>query len=374
MDDAQYMRRALALAERARGRVEPNPVVGCVLVRGGTVVGEGWHRRFGGPHAEVEALEKAGNKARGATAYVTLEPCCHFGKTPPCSDALIAAGVKRVVAACIDPFPRVKGGGVKALRKAGIAVETGLMKQEAGEINAPFFKRVGHGLPYVIAKWAATLDGATATSSGDSRWVSGEESRRVVHELRARVDAVLIGIGTALADDPLLTARGVKLKRVARRVVIDPALRLPMASRLVASVAEAPLTIAVTGPLTRTAEKKRMALEKRGVEVVTIPTLRGGTMNLTLLLKYLAQDHAVTNLLAEGGAATLALLHAQRLIDEWLVFIAPKIFGDGAGVPIMRAVPGLRAVQRMAEATPLRLVTAQRLGSDVMLRYRTAGG
>jgi len=214
------MRRALALAERGRGRVEPNPLVGCVIVKMGRVVGEGFHRRFGGPHAEVIALNRAGRAARGATAYVTLEPCCHHGKTGPCTDALIRAGVKRVVTACRDPFKKVAGKGIAQLHRAGITVEVGLLRVEAQSLNAPFFKRVTTGLPWVIAKWAMTLDGAISSGKkGPSRWISGPQSRRMVHELRARVDAILIGIGTALADDPLLTARGVKVRRVARRVV-----------------------------------------------------------------------------------------------------------------------------------------------------------
>src|SRR3954466_722160 len=229
-DEWSWMERALALAERGRGAVEPNPLVGAVVVRDGTCVGEGWHQRYGGPHAEVHALAAAAEAARGATLYVTLEPCCHFGKTPPCTDAVLAAGVRRVVASMADPFPRVAGGGLDRLRAAGLEVEVGLLEDEARRLNAPYLKRLTTGLPYVTAKWAMTLDGKTAVASGDSRWISGPRSRALVHELRGRMDAILVGIGTALADDPLLTARPPG-PRVACRVVLDGAARLDLASR-----------------------------------------------------------------------------------------------------------------------------------------------
>jgi diaminohydroxyphosphoribosylaminopyrimidine deaminase / 5-amino-6-(5-phosphoribosylamino)uracil reductase len=205
--DALHMARALELARRGEGSVEPNPMVGCVIADDDEVIGEGWHRRFGFAHAEVEALSAAGSRARGATAYVTLEPCCHFGKTPPCTQALIAAGIRRVVAALADPFPQISGRGFSELTAAGIEVEIGLMESEARRLHAPYLKRVTTGRPWVIAKWAMTLDGKLSTRSGDSRWISGFESREIAHQLRGRVDAILIGRGTAVADDPLLTSR-----------------------------------------------------------------------------------------------------------------------------------------------------------------------
>jgi diaminohydroxyphosphoribosylaminopyrimidine deaminase / 5-amino-6-(5-phosphoribosylamino)uracil reductase len=200
--DSLHMARALELARRGEGLVEPNPMVGCVIADYDEVIGEGWHRRFGFAHAEVEALAAVGPRARGATAYVTLEPCCHFGKTAPCTQALIAAGIRRVVAALADPFPQISGRGFRELTAAGIEVEIGLMESEARRLNAPYLKRVATGRPWVIAKWAMTLDGKLATRSGDSRWISGPESREIVHQLRGRVDAILIGRGTAVADDP----------------------------------------------------------------------------------------------------------------------------------------------------------------------------
>src|SRR5262249_11759950 len=213
MTDHDYMTRALELAARGRGAVEPNPLVGAVVVRDGTIVGEGWHEKFGQAHAEVNALNRAGEKARGATLYVTLEPCCHFGKTPPCTEAVIRSGVRRVVVAMLDPFPQVAGQGASRLREAGIAVEVGV--GEAGDfaarrLNAPYLKRLRTGRPWVHAKWAMTLDGKIATRTGQSKWITGEAARARVHELRGRMDAIIVGRGTLVADDPLLTARPVR--------------------------------------------------------------------------------------------------------------------------------------------------------------------
>src|SRR4051812_10972491 len=238
------MRRALAEAGRGRGRVEPNPMVGAVVVRDGQPVGVGHHARFGGPHAEGVALAEAKDAACGATLYVTLEPCCHVGKTPPCTDAVLGAGIRRVVAAMPDPFPKVAGGGLARLRTAGLEVEVGLLDDAAARLNAAYLKRVTTGLPYVIAKWAMTLDGKTAVASGDSRWISGPRARALVHELRGRMDAILVGIGTALADDPQLTARPPG-PRCAARVVLDSAARLPHDGRLARTAREVPVWLAV---------------------------------------------------------------------------------------------------------------------------------
>ena len=240
--------RALDLAERGRGYVEPNPLVGAVLVNDGRVVGEGWHERFGQAHAEINALARAGEAARGATCYVTLEPCCHVGKTPPCTDALIRAGVARVSAALEDPFPQVAGQGAQRLRAAGIPVGIGLCAREARRQNAPYLQLLRSGRPYVHAKWAMTLDGKIATRSGDSKWISNEASRRPVHELRGRMDAILVGIGTVLADDPMLTARPAG-PRVATRVILDGRARLPLASQIVQTARVVP-TLLVTASAT----------------------------------------------------------------------------------------------------------------------------
>ncbi len=255
--DRMWMSRALAEAERGRGAVEPNPMVGAVVVRDAKAVGVGHHERFGGPHAEVIALARAGGLARGATLYVTLEPCCHHGKTPPCTDAILKAKVARVVAAMRDPFPKVDGGGASRLRSAGVEVEVGLMAEESRRLNGPYLKRLATGLPYVTAKWAMTLDGKTAAASGDSRWISGPRSRALVHEVRGRMDAILIGIGTALADDPSLTARPPG-PRTPARVILDGSARLPLDSQLATTAREVPVLVAVT---TRAPVRSSPALE-----------------------------------------------------------------------------------------------------------------
>jgi len=241
--DHIMMARALELARQGQGRAEPNPMVGAVVVREGKIVGEGYHQVYGGPHAEVFALQQAGELAHGATLYVTLEPCCHHGKTPPCTDAIIKAGIREVVAAGSDPFPQVAGGGFSTLANVGIQVRIGVLRHEAEQLNAPYYKLVRTGMPYVIAKWAMTLDGKIATATGESKWISGEESRRLVHELRGRVDGILVGIGTVLVDDPLLTARPAG-PRVATRIVLDTHLKTPMTSQLVKTANQVPIVIA----------------------------------------------------------------------------------------------------------------------------------
>lgn len=364
------MRRALELGAGGRGRVEPNPMVGAVLVRDGRVIGEGRHRRYGGPHAEVEALRACTEDPRGATLYVTLEPCCHHGKTPPCTDAVIAAGVARVIYAVTDPFPKVAGGGRAALRAAGIEVRNGLLWEDAVRLNAAYFKLLATGRPYVIAKWAMTLDGKLAAASGDSKWISGEASRRRVHELRDRVDAVLIGVGTALADDPLLTAR-IPDGRHPRRIVLDSALRLPAESQLVRTAREVPLTVVCRSPAP---EPKAAALRAAGAEVLELPGVRpgstpargeGGTPAWDALLAELGRRR-ITNLLVEGGPAVLTSLLEAGLADEAQVFVATKIIG-GADAPTACGGAGR---PRMADALTAREATVEPVGGDALITAR----
>jgi diaminohydroxyphosphoribosylaminopyrimidine deaminase/5-amino-6-(5-phosphoribosylamino)uracil reductase len=376
MIDQKHMREALALAGRGEGRVEPNPMVGCVIARGQRVIGRGWHRKFGGPHAEIEAIADAGGpgKVRGATVYVTLEPCCHHGKTPPCADALIAARVGRVVIGCVDPFPKVAGAGVRRLERAGIEVTVGVSAPACAELAAPFIKRQITGLPYVIAKWASTLDGAIATAAGHSQWISNEASRREAHRMRARMDAVVIGIGTALADDPLLTARGVERLRAARRVVIDPNLQLPMDGRLIESLDLAPLTVATANAVvTGSPSGKRRWMEARGVEFVGLPTLGHDaaprTLDLRPLMTHLAWRHEATNIMVEGGGKTLGAFIDQGLVDELSVFLGAKLLGDAAHLAPVQLAQSIQSIQ---SARPLRLVECRPLGHDVHLRYRPA--
>lgn len=369
MSDSRWMRRALRLARRGEGAVEPNPMVGCVLVRDDQIVGEGWHQRFGGPHAEVQALQDAGGDARGATAYVTLEPCNHHGKTPPCADALIEAGVARVVIAATDPSP-LAAGGARRLRDAGLEVTLGLREKQANALIAPFAKRLATRLPYLILKWAMTVDGAIATASGDSKWISGERARRRVHRWRGRVDAIMVGAGTVHADDPLLTARDVEVRRTARRVIVDPRLTTPAASQLVKTAGEIPTTIATAATTPTDAPDQADRLRAAGVELLTIEgqTDASGALPLTPVLRHLVDAHDATNVLVEGGATLGGALLNQRLVDELRLFIAGKALADGQGLPPLRQ-PGREPTQRINEAIDLQLRATRRLGNDAYLRY-----
>lgn len=316
------MRHALSLARLGEGKVEPNPMVGAVVVNDALqVLGDGYHRTFGGAHAEVNALATAGDSVRGATLFVTLEPCCHFGQTPPCSRAVIDSGIQRVFVGVLDPSSKVAGRGVAELREAGIDVEVGLCGKEATELIAPFTTLNIRNRPFVIGKWAMTLDGKLASRSGHSQWISGEASRKVVHELRGRVDGILVGIGTALADDPALTARPAG-PRTATRVVLDSHGRLPLDSQLARTAREVPVLVVVsdTAPQDRCA-----AFIAAGLEVMRLPT-SGGRIDLPGLLSRLA-ERRMTNLLVEGGGGVLGDFFDLNLIDEAHVFVAPKVVG-----------------------------------------------
>jgi diaminohydroxyphosphoribosylaminopyrimidine deaminase/5-amino-6-(5-phosphoribosylamino)uracil reductase len=368
--DASMLHRAALAGLRGFGRVEPNPMVGCIIgTERGEVLGIGHHRVFGGVHAEVDALEacaRHGRDSRGATAWVTLEPCNHQGKQPPCVDALLGAGIARVVAARRDPHP-VSAGGASRLREGGVRVEFSRASALACALAEPFAKRVATGLPWIIAKWAQTIDGKIATRSGDSKWISCPASRRRVHALRGRVDLVLTAIGTVLADDPLLTARGVPVRRVARRVVVDPDLRLPEASALVRSVAMAPLTV-VTGPLAGAQTAKAKRLKSGGVEV--IETGRGvGGLALGHVLRDLAAHRAAATVLVEAGPGLLGRLFEADLVDEALVFVGPRVLGD-LGAP---SAAGAGEHRPLAEAKALSLTRVRRVGEDVMMWYRRRG-
>ncbi|HNO76647.1 MAG TPA: bifunctional diaminohydroxyphosphoribosylaminopyrimidine deaminase/5-amino-6-(5-phosphoribosylamino)uracil reductase RibD [Phycisphaerae bacterium] len=335
-DDRRFMALACTAALKGLGRVEPNPMVGCVIVKNGKLIATGWHRKFGGPHAEVNAIKQAGSKAAGATVYVTLEPCCHVGKTGPCSEALIEAKVARVVVGCRDPFPRVAGGGFKALRQNGIQTDVGLLEEVATEIIAPFRTLVEKRRPYVIAKWAQSLDGKIATASGDSKWISGEKARRIVHQLRGRMDAIVVGSRTVRLDDPMLTARGVRPRRIATRVVFDSGLNISPKSKLVQTAGEFPTVIMTTSQATRANSKRCEALKRKGVQIVTCRT-RTGKVSPESALSHLAKC-GMTNVLLEGGGALIGAFFDRGLVDESHVFTAPIVLGgdgpsgcDGAG-------------------------------------------
>jgi diaminohydroxyphosphoribosylaminopyrimidine deaminase / 5-amino-6-(5-phosphoribosylamino)uracil reductase len=357
-----WMQRALALAARGRGSVEPNPMVGCVLVRGGRTVGKGYHRRFGGPHAEVDALGDAGQAARGSTAYVTLEPCCHYGKTPPCTDALIAAGVKRVVVAMPDQLPPVSGRGLRVLRKAGLEVAVGLCEDEARQLNSPYLKLKGTGRPWVILKWAQSIDGKIATRTGDSKWISGQESRRYAHRLRGVVDAVAVGVGTVIADDPALTCRLAKARRTAMRIVIDPSLRTPPSAQLVRTAAKVPTLIATDRRQASSPKARR--LSQLGVEVLALPASRTG-LNLERLLEQLGRRE-MTNILVEGGGRTLGSFVDLGLADEAVIFVSRRLIGgQGAPSPLSSRGPA-----RIADSLRPTWTTLTRCGEDDIYHLR----
>ena len=357
--DVEFMRAALRLAARGRGKVEPNPMVGAVIVRGRKIIGAGRHKRYGGPHAEVNAVRDAGGKVAGSTVYVTLEPCAHVGKTPPCTDLLIKHKVRRVVVACRDVFPRTAGAGIRKLRRAGIDVEVGLLRDEARELNAPYLKLIETGMPYVIAKWAMTLDGKIATRTGDSKWISSERARRFAHKVRGRVDAVLVGIGTVLADDPELTCRLTR-GRNPRRVVLDTTARLPLTSRLVKTAGVAPLVVVVS----EDAPCKRVrALMKRGCGVLQFPTKRG-RIELTRVLHWLGSMR-ITNILVEGGGELLGSFFDAGQVDEVLAFVGPKVVGGAGRPPVLG-----KGAAKIADALQLGPFTTRRLGDTVLLRAR----
>lgn len=358
--DEQFMVRAIELARRGEGSVEPNPMVGCVIVRGGQVVGEGWHQRFGGQHAEMEALCAAGGDARGATVYVTLEPCCHHGKTPPCVRALIAAGIARVVAGCEDPNPVVAGRGLAQLQAAGIAVTTDVAGDDARALIAPFRKLIVAGRPWVIAKWAMSLDGKIAAADGSSQWISGAESRALVHELRGRVDAIVVGRGTAVRDDPLLTARPRGL-RTAIRIVLDSQAALSPGSQLARTAHETPVLVAASdeAPADRVA-----ALQAVGVEVLLLDG-QDRQARLELLLAELSRRQ-VTNVLVEGGGAVFGSLLELNALDEVYAFVAPKLLG-GAAAPGPVGGPGVGGIEA---ALPLIEPAVSRIGPDILVHGR----
>jgi diaminohydroxyphosphoribosylaminopyrimidine deaminase/5-amino-6-(5-phosphoribosylamino)uracil reductase len=358
------MQAALALARRGLGTVWPNPAVGCVIVRDGRIVGRGWTQPGGRPHGETEALRRAGDAARGATAYVSLEPCCHWGQTPPCADALIKAGVRRVVVALEDPDPRVAGEGLRRLRAAGLQVETGLCAEEAGAINVGFFSRLRLGRPVVTLKLATSLDGRIATRSNESRWITGPAARDRAHALRASHDAIMVGSGTVTADDPQLTCRLPGLsKRSPVRVVVDRHLAIRSDTRLVADAKQVPTWI-ITLPSADRA--RRRALHDRGVVVIEVGADGVGGIDFAAALAALG-ERGITRLLVEGGGQLAAALARARLVDALVWVHAPLLIG-GDGVP---AVAGLD-LEILARAPRFERLSAETVDGDVLtaLRYR----
>ena len=365
--DAGFMRRALQLARRASGETSPNPMVGAVIVNArGRVVGEGYHRRAGWPHAEVEALRRAGARARGATLYVNLEPCSHQGRTPPCCDAVVGAGLARVVAAMRDPNPLVNGRGMARLRRAGIGVTLGVEAEAAASLNAPFIKRMTQRLPWVVVKIAQSLDGKIATATGASRWISSPASRRFAHELRRGADAVLVGVNTVRRDDPRLSVRdAARPSRPGRPmiVIVDSRLRTPVRSRCLRPHPPVPVLIATTNR----SKRARQPFERLGVQVLTFAPRRG-RVPLRRLCRALSDQCGVSSLLVEGGGEVVAGALEERLVDRVVWIIAPLLVGGRASPSSV----GGAGVARLARAVRLTDVQVRRLGPDVVCEASVA--
>jgi len=356
--DLKYMKRALRLARKGLGKTSPNPAVGCVIVRDGQIVGEGWHKKAGTPHAEVHALEMAGSAAAGADVYVTLEPCCHTGKTPPCSDALIKAGVKRVIAGMSDPNPQVRGGGLAALKNAGIVVECGLLEIECLELNRAFIKQISTGIPYVTFKCAMTLDGNIATVTGDSRWISCEISRKEVHRMRARMDAVMVGVDTIIADNPDLTVRHVR-GRHPLRVVVDTNLRTPESVKILSGRLASKTIIATT----ETNPRVHLRYQQQGATIL-VCDIDDSRVSMTDLLKKLGKM-GIQSILLEGGSRLAGEMLQRSLIDELVIFIAPKIIGNNGFAPFT-----LQGMSKMDQAITLNFTSVERSGDDIVVHAR----
>jgi diaminohydroxyphosphoribosylaminopyrimidine deaminase/5-amino-6-(5-phosphoribosylamino)uracil reductase len=363
--DTALMRRALRLAALGR-HASPNPMVGCVIVSAaGQVVGEGWHPKAGEPHAEVFALRDAGERARGGAAFVTLEPCSHHGRTPPCADALLAAGVKRVVCAMADPDLRVSGRGFEKLRQGGVEVSVGLLEAEARALNAAYIKHRMTGLPWVVLKTAMTLDGKIATDTGDSKWITSPIARKAVHrQLRDRCDGIMTGVGTVLADDPALTTRLThKAGRNPLRVIVDSHLRTPLDSQVVKQSALDGRTIVAA--VLDADPQRRAALEERGCRILLCEP-GSGRVDLTDLIRQLGTVGSMTSVLVESGGQLAASLLSAHLVDRWLAFIAPKIIG-GTDAP---GPVGALGVSRMADALEVQFRQVRRCGPDIIIDAR----
>jgi len=355
-DDVRYMSRALKLADKGRCSTDPNPRVGCVLVKDGRIVGEGWHHVAGGPHAEVFALRAAADEARGATAYVTLEPCCHHGRTPPCSDALIEGGVARVVVAAEDPDPRVSGRGIAALIEAGIEVRSGVLTAESEALNLGFVSRQRRGRPYVRCKMGMTLDGRIATASGESQWITSEAARRDVHRLRARSSAVMTGVGTVIVDNPSLTVRLPSEDAPDElvepwRIVLDSGLRFPESSTMLSLPGR---TLIVHG---REAVVPTYLQGREGVSLLSIPCV-AGRIDLHALMEALA-GQAINEVLVEAGPVLSGALMNAGLVDELWLYMAPKLLGDQA-----RGLMSLPTIERLDQALDLRIREIRAVGED----------
>lgn len=358
--DERYMRIAIDLAKKAEGMTNPNPIVGAVIVKDGKMVGKGYHRGAGLPHAEVNALRQAGKKAEGATLYVSLEPCDHFGRTPPCTDAVIRSGIRKAIIGMKDPNPVNNGRGIKKLKRNGISTKAGVLEEEARAINKPYTKYITTKIPYVTIKAAQTLDGKIATRTGDSRWITSDEARQYVHELRRKVDAVMVGAKTVIKDDPLLTSRASKGKGPLR-IIVDSRLRTPLGARLLSSVDRAPVLIAAIKKYPRI-----KLYEKKGAEVLVVKSRRG-MVDLRDLLKRLGEI-GIAHIMVEGGGELIAGFLEEGLADKLLFFIAPKIIG---GRDAVTSVEG-EGLARIKDAVMLKTMKIKRFGEDILIESEVA--
>lgn len=357
MSDEYYMRKALRLARRGLGKTSPNPMVGALIVRDGEIIGQGYHRRYGGNHAEINAIQDAEGEVSGATLYVTLEPCCHHQKkTPPCLDALLSCNIGRVVIGTVDPNPLVNGRSIEILNQRGIEATVGVLEEECSKLNEVYFKHMQTGLPFVTLKFAQTLDGRIASATGDSQWISSESSRRLAHRLRSLHDGVLVGVGTVLTDDPELTVRLVK-GRSPLRICADSRLRIPLSARVLKEQDIAPTIIATTP---RADVEKLPSLKEMGIEVLTVDEDEKGEVDLRGLLENLGKG-GVSSILVEGGASIITSLLHQQLADKVIVFIAPKIMGQG-----IEAVGDL-GIPDVGHAMRLSFVRSYKRGEDLVI-------
>lgn len=361
-NDVYYMQRALELAAKALGRTSPNPVVGAVIVKDGKVIGEGYHMKAGTPHAEVHALNQAGYNARGATMYVTLEPCSHYGRTPPCADALVNAGIKKVVIATLDPNPKVAGKGRKILEDAGIETVVGVLEDEAKKLNEVFLKHITRGLPFVSLKYAMTLDGKIATSTGDSRWISSEQSRQYVHKLRNIYDGIMVGINTVLKDDPMLNCRlETEEKRDPVRIIVDGELKIPLESNIVKTSPEQKTVIITSMDVP---EEKCRKLNDKYIQILKVPG-EPYYLDLVQALKMLLKQD-ICSILVEGGAQLNASLWEEKLVDKIYCFIAPKIVGGMGFSPV-----GGKGQEFIQDAHILKSPDFTRFGDDILITAYT---
>lgn len=354
-----HMRRVLGLARKAEGQTSPNPMVGALVVKSGKVIAEGYHKKAGLPHAEIVALRKAGYEARGADLYVNLEPCCHLGRTPPCTEAIVAAGIKRVVVGGRDPNPLVSGKGIRFLKKNGIEVVTGVLRKDCERLNESFMKYIRTGRPWVILKSALSLDGKIATRTGDSQWITGALAREYAHRMRNRVDAVLVGAGTVRTDDPRLTVRLKKGgMRNPVRVIVDGKHRVPVSARVFSNASEERVIYATLTDLPPTRKKK---LQKMGVEILFVRR-KSGRVDLAQLMDKLGAL-GITSVMIEGGSEINGNVFKEKLIDKIVYFLAPKIIG-GKGAP---GAVGGQGIDQLKDALQIKDITVTRLGNDLVV-------